>query len=61
VKLFHHESASRGYENTPEKLARFNREVAQVKSMWPDRLQNDPFYNPNLTREWEDFTLDMDG
>jgi hypothetical protein len=28
-----------------------------MKQRWGDLLLNDPAYNPNLTLEWEDFTL----
>lgn len=49
AELYHHESASRGYEDTPEKIARFNREVAIMHSRWGDSLLADPCYNYNLT------------
>ena len=47
--LWHHyESKSRGYENTPEKLARFDSEVKKFQEKWPEILENgDPFYNKN--------------
>ena len=56
AELYHHESASRGYEDTPEKQARFKREVDFMRKRWGDLLQNDPAYNPNLTLEREDFS-----
>ena len=50
AELYHYESKSRGLEDTPEKVARFNREVAVFAKRWPDILKNgDPYYNPNLT------------
>jgi len=55
--LFHHESKSRGKEDTPEKRARFAREVEMMKARWGPTLQTDPAYNPNLTLESEDFAL----
>ena len=56
--LYHYESKSRGLEDTPEKVARFNREWALVAKRWPDILQNgDPYYNPNLTLRKSDFSL----
>ena len=55
AELYHHESASRGYEDTPEKLARFEKERAYMKSRWPNFLQLDPAYSPNLTLETQDF------
>ena len=55
--LYHHESKSRGHENTPEKQARFRREVEFCLDKWDRKLKNDPFYNPNLTLEHENFCL----
>ena len=55
AELYHHESISRGHENTPEKIVRFQRECAYMKSRWQDMLQNDPAYSPNLTLNTEDF------
>ena len=57
AELFHHESATRGREDNPEKVARFNREVAYMLSRWKNTLDYDPAYSPNLTLEHEDFSL----
>ena len=57
VKLYHHESKSRGQEDTPEKLQRFRKEVARMEERWGSLLAQDPFYNPNLTLKSEDFAL----
>jgi GT2 family glycosyltransferase len=57
AELYHYESASRGYENTPEKFARFEREIATMKNRWKSVLTNDPHYNPNLTNLSEDFAV----
>ncbi|MEM7428989.1 MAG: glycosyltransferase, partial [Pseudomonadota bacterium] len=57
AELYHKESASRGYEDTPEKQARLNREAAFMKRKWGAAAEQDPFYSPNLTREREDFSL----
>jgi glycosyltransferase involved in cell wall biosynthesis len=57
AELYHHESASRGYEDTPEKLARFEKERAYMKSRWPNFLLQDPAYSPNLTLETQDFAF----
>lgn len=57
VELFHFESQSRGYENTPEKQARFEKETAYMYEKWGDLIENDPFYNPNLTRTGGNFAL----
>lgn len=58
AKLYHYESKSRGAEDTPEKIARFNREVELFDSRWSDILINgDPYYNVNLTLDKADFSL----
>lgn len=48
AELYHHESATRGTEDTPEKQKRFQREVAYMQTRWRQQLLNDPAYNPNL-------------
>jgi len=49
---------SRGYENTPEKQARFSREVTLIRERWGTVIDNgDPYYNPNLSLEREDFSI----
>lgn len=53
--LFHHESVSRGLEDTPEKLARFVKEQDYMRSHWGEVLDNDPYYNPNLDYLQGDF------
>ena len=61
--LFHHyESKSRGLEDTPEKVDRFNREIATFMKRWPEILEKgDPYYNPNLTLRKSNFALrDLD-
>jgi len=55
--LYHYESLSRGYEDTPEKQARFLREVRYMRKKWGHILDNDPYYNPNLMRDREDFSI----
>lgn len=57
AELYHYESASRGYEDTPEKQARFKGEIDYMLKRWETLLGNDPAYNPNLTIEREDFSL----
>ena len=49
AELYHLESASRGSDMAPEKAERFAREVEYMRSRWGDVLDNDPYYNPNLT------------
>ncbi|MCB2312010.1 glycosyltransferase [Clostridium tagluense] len=58
AEAYHYESISRGNEDTPEKQARFNGEVARFKNRWKEELQKgDPYYNINLTLDREDFSL----
>lgn len=58
AELYHHESLSRGYEDTPEKQARFKREIEYFQKKWKDVLiKGDPYYNPNLTLDKEDFSI----
>jgi glycosyltransferase involved in cell wall biosynthesis len=57
AELYHHESASRGFDDTPEKQARSAKEVAYMKQRWENLLLDDPAYNPNLTLDAEDFGL----
>jgi glycosyltransferase involved in cell wall biosynthesis len=57
ARLFHHESATRGQDNSPEKLKCSRMEADYIRKHWPDRIQHDPFYNPNLSYTRPDFSL----
>ncbi|HXV79371.1 MAG TPA: glycosyltransferase family 2 protein [Candidatus Binatia bacterium] len=57
AEFYHDESASRGYEESPEKLDRFEKERDHMKRRWGELLLNDPAYNPNLALDRETFTL----
>ena len=57
AKLIHHESISRGKEDTISKQLRSKREVAYLRKRWAHIAANDPFYNPNLTLDFADFKL----
>lgn len=57
AELIHHESLSRGHEDTPAKKARFQKEVEYMFARWKTQTYDDPAYNPNLTREREDFSF----
>ncbi|MDP4005192.1 glycosyltransferase family 2 protein [Methylobacterium sp. NEAU K] len=50
AKLIHHESKSRGAEDTPEKRQRFEGEVLTMLARWGPELRADPYYNINLSR-----------
>lgn len=57
AELYHHESATRGTEDTSEKIMRFSSEKAYMQNRWAALIQNDPAYSPNLTLDYEDFSL----
>lgn len=57
AELYHHESASRGPEDTPAKQARFALESQYMKRRWGDALSYDPYYNPNLSLDSHCFEL----
>ena len=54
AKLYHHESASR--RRSVEAL-----ETDVMRERWPDLLERDPYYNPNLSRDRADFSLTRNG
>ncbi|MGE5094452.1 MAG: glycosyltransferase family 2 protein [Betaproteobacteria bacterium] len=57
AELYHHESASRGYEDTPEKMQRFQKEADILRERWMPVLLNDPYYSPNLALSGEPFSI----
>ncbi|VAY88423.1 Glycosyl transferase, group 2 family protein [hydrothermal vent metagenome] len=57
AEMYHHESLSRGEDTTPEQLARFQTEKDALYKRHTYILDNgDPYYNPNLTLDREDFS-----
>lgn len=57
AELYHHESASRGHDKTPEQRRRAEREVKYMRRRWKQAMNHDPAYNPNLSQERADFSL----
>lgn len=57
AELVHHELLSRGYEDTPEKKARFARECANFRDRWAAAIENDPYYNPNLSLQSSNYDI----
>ncbi|WP_444902115.1 glycosyltransferase family 2 protein [Microbulbifer sp. SSSA007] len=57
AELYHHESVSRGADNTLAKRRRAQREAQYMRNRWGELLDTDPAYNPNLTLVHEDFSL----
>jgi GT2 family glycosyltransferase len=57
AELYHHESVSRGLENTKEKQQRFQLELNYLITNWASFIKHDPAYNPNLTLRRENFSI----
>ncbi len=57
VSLYHHESKSRGVEDTGEKQRRFQQELQTMKQRWWNVIEVDPYYNIHLSREKDDFSF----
>ena len=55
--LIHHESKTRGEDTSSKKAKRFDQEKSLLLTRWSESIQNDPFYNLNLTRGREDFSI----
>jgi GT2 family glycosyltransferase len=55
--LYHHESMSRGRDDTEQKQAVFRKESGYMRQRWGNLLDRDPAYNPNLTLLHEDFSF----
>jgi glycosyltransferase involved in cell wall biosynthesis len=55
--LVHHESATRGADDLPAKIERFQAELQFLRTKWSKYLEHDPAYSPNLTLDSEDFSL----
>lgn len=56
AELYHYESKSRGQEDSPEKIARFNEEITLFDKKW-GLWRNDPYYNQNLSLTNEQFDI----
>ena len=57
ARLYHHESISRGAEDTPEKMDRFRLESDWMKARWGNLLDADPFYHRCFSRTAQDMSL----
>lgn len=56
AELYHYESKSRGSDEEGEKKQRFMQEQERLLDRYGEELLHDPFYNPNLTYDREDFS-----
>lgn len=55
--LYHHESVTRGFDDTYEKQARFEKELSYLQKKWFKYIKRDPAYSPNLTLKRENFSI----
>jgi O-antigen biosynthesis protein len=59
-ELYHYESRTRGYNTTKKKKETYEKELTLFKEKWKDVIEKgDPYYNPNLSTEKEDFSLNI--
>jgi glycosyltransferase involved in cell wall biosynthesis len=56
AEMYHLESATRGLDTALDKVDRFNREIEWMQRRWGSSLLRDPYYNPNLTLDKDDFS-----
>ena len=64
AELYHYESLSRGSDEPidgveTEQHKRFVKEITYIKKVWDHILMNDPYYHPKLSKDTEDFRLDI--
>lgn len=58
VELYHYESKSRGTEDNPDKVRRFQSEIEFMRTRWEDLLKKgDPYYNKNLSLSKWNYSL----
>ena len=55
--LTHHESVSRGAEDSLVKHRRFTAEIAYMKQQWAAQIADDPFYSPHLSLHANDLSF----
>jgi len=60
--LYHHESMSRGSDDAPEKILRFQREIEYFRARWGSVIdRGDPYYSRNLVLDRFDFSIKCGG
>jgi GT2 family glycosyltransferase len=57
ARLYHYESKSRGRDDTKAKVALAVDESDRFRARWAAWARRDPYYNPNLTLDAEDFSV----
>lgn len=61
IEFMHYESKTRGYEVTPEKKARFEKESNNFKNKWKEQLkETDPYSNINFSNDNANCTIRTD-
>ena len=55
--LYHHESASRGQPVEKKNMKEFNRAVSLMRKKWQGVIENDIYYSPNFSYNFEGFKL----
>lgn len=61
IEFIHYESKTRGYEVTPEKKARFEKESNNFKTKWKEQLkETDPYSNINFSNDNANCTIRTD-
>ena len=57
AELIHHESATRGQDNSPQKQRRAEKELRYMRQRWGDKMEIDTAYNPNLSDGRDDMSF----
>jgi GT2 family glycosyltransferase len=57
ILLIHKESKTRGADIDEARAERLRNDAALMRARWGARLDRDPFYNPNLTLDRDDFSF----
>ena len=58
AELYHYGDRQEKQREAEEKLEEFHQAIALFEKRWSELIRKgDPFYNPNLTLEKEDFSL----
>ena len=59
AELYHHESVTRGPDTDPVKATRFEKEALYMKKRWASEIENDIYYNPNLSLK-EGYSIELE-
>lgn len=60
VELFHYESSTRSHPyHSKHAFAQHEKDISVFRKKWMPFIENDPFYNPNLRKDTNDFKLNL--